>query len=277
MTVFLYDMKRRVELTLRETGGSMNWNLPMNTNDFRVFKDVQNTIEFVVRNTDRKPINMMDRTAKILFYDQRLNKLLWTKALRVINEAKGICKLIIEPDVMADWLLQTYSYQVVVTNPDGGVQMLYVDANESQRGFFELLQGPKFEPLASQTVTYEQLMPMMVTPNDTRVSYRITSAIPGSLQTGNTGGIHTIAAYLENFTGRLVIQGSVETGTPSDWDWYDIQTHTFDHESGLRGFSLDANLSWIRARVYNANDQDPTSTVTLPSDQGKIAKLVFRN
>ena len=66
MTVFLYDTRRKVELTLRESpSGVVNWNLPMNTNDFRVFKDVYNSIEFVVRNTDRKPINMMGRSAEI--------------------------------------------------------------------------------------------------------------------------------------------------------------------------------------------------------------------
>lgn len=276
MTVFLIDKKRKVELTLRETGGSVNWNLPMNTNDFRVFKDVQNTVEFVVRDTDRKPVNMMGRTAKINFYDHRLDKLLWSKELRVINEAKGICKLEITPDIMADWYLQTYSYQVLVTNTDSTVHMLYVDANETQRGFFELMQGPKFEPYASKTVAYGDLTPVAVEANSDRVAYRITSAIPGSLQTGNSAGVHTVAAYLENFTGRLVIQGSVEEGVPGGWDWFEIETHEFDHETGLQGFSFDANLSWVRVSVYNSNDLN-IDTPPLEQDLGKVAKLVFRN
>lgn len=277
MTVFIIDKKRKVELTLRETGGSMNWNLPMNTNDFRVFKDVQNTVEFVVRNTDRKPVNMMDRQAEVIFYDHRLDKKLWAKRLKVINEAKGICKLTIEPDVMADWLLQTYSYQVVVTNADGSTHMLYVDANETQRGFFELLQGPVFEPFASKTVAYGELTPVAVEPVDGRVAYRVSSAIPGSLQTGNTSGLHTIAAYLDNFTGKLVIQGSVANGVPVFGDWYDVEVHEFDHETSLQGLSFAANLSWIRVKVYNENDQKPYGDVPVVADQGKITKLVFRN
>lgn len=277
MTVFLIDKKRKIELTLRETGGTINWNLPMNTNDFRVFKDVHNTVEFIVRDTDRKPVKMMGRTATINLYDQRLDKLLWTSALKVINEAKGICKLDIEPDVFADWLLQTYSYQVTVQNVDGSVHMLYVDANESQRGFFELLQGPRFEPYASVTTTYMDLAPVSITPNSGRIAYRVSSAIPASLQTGNVTGVHTIALYLENFTGKAVIQGSVESGVPGGFDWFDIETHEYDHVTGLRGYTVNANLTWIRVSVYNSNDQTPNGTPPLPHDIGQIAKLVFRN
>lgn len=277
MTVFLIDKKRKVELTLRETGGSINWNLPMNTNDFRVFKDVQNTIEFVVRDTDRKPINMMGREVHINFYDQRLDRKLWTSKMQVINESRGICKLNIEPDVFADWLLQTYCYQVTVTNVDRSVHMLYVDANETQRGFFELLQGPRFEPYASVTINYADLTPITTEPVEGRIAYRITSAIPASMQTGNTGGVHTIAAYLNNFTGKILIQGSTENGTPGSWDWFDIETHTFDHESGLRGYTVVANLNWIRVRVYNDNDQDPNGSDPLPQDVGEVTKLVFKN
>lgn len=279
MTVFLIDKKRKVELTLRETGGTVNWNLPMNTNDFRVFKDVQNTIEFVVRDTDRKPVNMMGRTAEIILYDHRLDKELWRGNLRVINEAKGICKINIEADVTADWFLQTYSYQVAVTNTDGSLHLLYVDANETQRGFFELMQGPQFLPKISQTVLYENLHTVAIEPDDGRVAYRVTSAIPGSLQTGNHSGAHTLAAYLENFTGRLVIEGSVEEGTPGDRDWYDIeiQSHTFDHETSTQGYTFDANLMWWRVKIFNDNDQDPYGEPPLAEDLGKVAKLVFRN
>jgi len=277
MTVFLISKKRRVELTLRDLGGTVNWNLPMNINDFRVFKDVQNTIEFVVRNTDRKPINMMDRNAEIILYDHRLEKELWRKPLRIINEAKGICQVDIEPDVTSDWFLQTYSYQVTVTDPDGSLHLLYVDANESQRGFFELLQGPRFAPRPGVTVVYEDLSIVAQQPSDGRIAFRVTSAIPGSLQTDTPSGIHTLAAYFDNFSGRIEIEGSVDDGVPADESWYQIQSHTFDRETSTRGFTFEANLMWWRVRIFNENDQDPDGLPPLEEELGKVSKLVFRN
>ena len=278
MTIFLIDKKRKIELTLRENRGSVNWNLPMNTNDFNVFKDVQNTLEFVVRDTDRKPVNMMGRSAQINFYDQRIGKLLWTKTLKVTNEARGICKLNIEPDVMADWLLQVYSYNVTVTNTDGSIHMLYVDNNEAQRGFFELQQGPVFDPRPSINFTYEDLMTTTLRAEDGSItSYRNSSALAGSMQTGNTAGLHTALAYFENFTGKLTIQGSVETGLPGQLDWFDIETHEFDHETSTQVFAFEANLMWVRVWVYNLYEQADDNNLVLPADEGKITKFTFRS
>lgn len=273
MTVFLYDVKRKVELTLREFGGTVNWNLPMNTNDFRVFKDVYNTIEFVVRNTDRKPVNMLGRSAQINFYDQRTSKLLWNASLRVVDEVKGICKLEIAPDVMADWFLQTYSYTVQVTNVDGTNHMLYVDHNESQRGFFELAQGPKFDPFPSYEVTYDQLAVVAERPNEVETTFRYSTAFPGSMQRNNTSGLHTVVAYLKNFTGQLTIQGSVEEGVPEQIDWYNIQVLDYNHKTGIESISFEANLMWVRFWIHNANDD----VFQVEADKGEISKLVFRN
>lgn len=271
MTVFIYEIKRKVHLTLRETGETMNWNLPMNNNDFRVFKDAHNTIEFVVRNTDRKPINMADRKARITFYDQRTNKGLWEKDLRVINEAKGICQLNITPDITADWFLQTYSYSVMVTNSDGTGHMLYVDQHEGQRGFFELAQGPSFDPHPSTDVT--TFTPVLEGLND-ETHYLFSSALPGSLQRNNTSGLHTCVAYLDNFSGTLVVQGSVEEGSPTEQEWYEVLTRTYDHHTGLDNFNFEANLNWVRFRVQNRYTVDDQ---VLDVNEGKVQKLVFRN
>jgi len=275
MTVFLYDTRRKVELTLRESpSGVVNWNLPMNTNDFRVFKDVYNSIEFVVRNTDRKPINMMGRSAEINLYDQRTSKLLHNTPLKVINEAKGICTLEIAPDITSDWFLQTYSYSVVVTNADGTRHMLYVDQNESQRGFFELMQGPSFDPHPSFEISWEQFSLTSEYIDSNHTSLRYSTAFPGSMQRNNTSGLHTLVAYFNNFSGTLKIQGSVEDGSPTLNDWYDIKVLELDKKTGVEAVSFEANLMWVRFWVLNkADNQD----APLESIEGEITKLVFRN
>lgn len=274
MTVFIYEIKRKVELTLRETAGLVNWNLPMNTNDFRVFKDVTNAIEFVVRNTDRKPINMMGRTAQITLFDQRTSEMLWQGPLRVINEAKGICKLMISSDVTADWFLQTYSYSVTVTNSDGSTHMLYVDQHEGQRGYFELCQGPCFDPQPSVEIPGDKLHLVQEEVDQQQVSYQFTSALPGTMQRNNFSGLHTTVAFFENFTGELLVQGSVEEGVPTEGEWFEIETRKYDHKSGPDNFNILANLQWVRFRLH---DHYSDVDVVLDKDKGKLTKLVFRN
>ena len=277
MTVLLYDKKRIVELTLRESSSITTWNLPMNSNDFRIFKDVQNDVQFVVRNADRKPVNMIGRTAQINLFDQRAGRLLHQQDLIILDEAKGICQLILISDVTEDWLLQTYSYSVQVTNLDGSTHMLYTDIAESQKGFFELAQGPIFDPRPSYEVTYDALFPTNIGSNsDTFTSVRLSSAFPGAAQRGNTSGLHTAVAFLDNFTGLLKIQISLEEASPTDISWFDVETSSYDHQTSIESFTFEANAMWVRFWVVNSYEQNPDIPV-LTSDQGSITKLVFRN
>jgi hypothetical protein len=278
MTVFLFDKKRRVELTLREfPSGVVNWNLPMNSNDFRVFKDVQNDIEFVVRNADRKPVNMMGRTAKVNFFDQKTSQLLFQQELKVIDEAKGICKLILLPDVTADWFLQTYSYSVQVTNVDGSTHMLYMDTFESQTGFFELAQGPIFDPQPSVEIPYEALSLTNAEIDGLDTSIRVSSALEGSLQRNNTSGVHTLVAFLDNFSGHFKIQGSLEPSVPTELNWFDIEVREYDHQTSTEAFTFEGNFMWVRVYLINKYEQLEFNPYVLPADEGKITKLVFRN
>jgi len=255
----------------------------MDSNDFRIFKDVTNTLEFVVRDTDRKPINMMGRTAQITMYDQRNNEMMWQAPLKVINDTKGLCQLNITPDVTSDWYLATYSYSVTVQNLDGSVHMLYVDQHEGQQGFFELCQGPSFEPSDSQTLTSSDLPALqggswtfVQEGTDDDLHYLYSSALPGSMKRHNFSGLHTVAVFFENFSGTLLVQGSVEEGTPTDGDWYEIETRHYDHKTGSDHFNILANLQWVRFRLWNRYFDDGSGMI-LDTNKGRLVKLVYRN
>ena len=276
MTVVLYDKKRIIELTFGESYDARTWNLPMNSNDFRIFKDVQNDVEFVVRNTDRKPVNLAGRTAKINLFDQNTGTLLHQQELIVTDELKGYCRLVLLPDVTADWFLQTYSYSVQVTNENGATFMLYTDQAQSQTGFFELAQGPIFDPRPSYEVEYDNLSTTDIWINNNDTLIRYSSAFPGSLQRNNTTGVHTVAAYLNNFTGTFKIQGALDIAVPLETSWFDIEVNQYDHLTSIETWTFEANLNWVRFWLINRYDQTNGQPV-LESDVGSISKIVLRN
>ena len=49
----------------------------------------------------------------------------------------------------------------------------------------------------------------------------IGAAVPGDSYYGYTDGVHTVAVYGNNFSGRIKIQGTLAT-TPTEDDWFDI-------------------------------------------------------
>ena len=275
MTFVLYQIRRRIHLTLHETGGSRNWNLPMNPCDFVIFNAVHNELEFWIKNTDRKPIDMTGRSATMILYDHRTQQRLLDLPLTLVDGPAGRVRMTLTPDAIADWELQSYSYQVSVTNADGREFLLYVDQNQLQRGFFEIKQGPEVLPRDSVKILWNSLTPIEEEENQQPTIYYTSGAFPGSIQFKNTSGLHSVVAQLENFTGRLVIQGSVEISPPTDIDWFQIETHTYNRQTSTEAYSFQANLNWIRFKIFN--QWPPGDPDALPSDIGIVKQIELRS
>ena len=100
----------------------------------------------------------------------------------------------------------------------------------------------------------------------------IGGPVPGDSYYGYTDGVHTVAIYGTNFTGRVKIQGTLATN-PTDDDWFDILLSGLPYKdynsyTGVEGFTFVANLVFIRATV------DRTSLgVTNPTTAGYIEKI----
>ncbi len=79
------------------------------------------------------------------------------------------------------------------------------------------------------------------------------TAVPGDSYYGYTDGIHTVAVYGSNLTGRISIQGTLAT-TPTEDDWFDILLTGMPYKdysafTGVQGFTFVANLVYLRAKL----------------------------
>lgn len=79
------------------------------------------------------------------------------------------------------------------------------------------------------------------------------TAVPGDSYYGYTDGIHTVAVYGSNLTGRISIQGTLAT-TPTEEDWFDILLTGMPYKdysafTGVQGFTFVANLVYLRAKL----------------------------
>lgn len=97
-----------------------------------------------------------------------------------------------------------------------------------------------------------------------------------------TKGLHTVAVYLNNFVGRLYIEGSLATD-PTDKDWFPIsledglpykefKKETTPNPNNIWVKSFNINLVWIRARI------DRDYLIPRPknaSDVGCIKKILL--
>jgi hypothetical protein len=78
-------------------------------------------------------------------------------------------------------------------------------------------------------------------------------AVPGDSYYGYTDGVHTVAVYGNNLSGRIKIQGTLAT-TPTEDDWFDILIGGLPYKdytsyTGVEGFTFVANLVFLRATL----------------------------
>lgn len=78
-------------------------------------------------------------------------------------------------------------------------------------------------------------------------------AVPGDSYYGFTDGIHTVAIYGQDLSGRVKIQGTLEQN-PTEDDWFDIlfsglPFRDYTNFTGVEGFTFVANLVYLRASL----------------------------
>lgn len=82
-----------------------------------------------------------------------------------------------------------------------------------------------------------------------------------------SGGIHTLAIYLSNFSGKLIFEAAL-TVEPHEDDWFPVKTMIFPDEeyvahgslkgyTGTIGETLIGNFTWLRARIDRKHLLDP--------------------
>lgn len=81
----------------------------------------------------------------------------------------------------------------------------------------------------------------------------VGDAVPGDSYYGYTDGIHTVAVYGQNLSGRIRVQGTLAT-TPTEDDWFDILLTGLPYKdytnfTGVEGFTFTANLVFLRATL----------------------------
>ena len=89
----IYKIPVVVDLTQLDYGVRNN-NMPFRDSDFSVYKGSHNPIEFIVRNNDRRPIDLTNKTLSITIFDFHTGDLVDQKPIeivdRVTDKANGI-------------------------------------------------------------------------------------------------------------------------------------------------------------------------------------------
>lgn len=230
------------------------FNMPMYNTDITLWKGVDNTIEFSIRNHDRKAIQIPSNGSVLKFVaiNQSLKQKL-EKELIVVNENLGRYKVVISNEELKNFDIGTFVGHVSVISDTE--ELLYTGTDWYP--YFNVEIKPNKLEILDEPIILNNFNKEVIIDNFDGNIYNIyTSSVIDSMITPN----HTFILKLSDFNGMIYIQGSNEENPEHrNDDWFTIETidYTNEEEGYTGNITVSTELKCLYTRVqYKVKDDN---------------------
>lgn len=276
-----YSYNQCFELTQLDSGiFCKKVNYAMSNKFIKLHKGVDNQVQFRIRDTDLKPVDVSNSTVMCRIYD--------------LSSREKVLERYAEPGSKCGWLTLTV-FEGDLVNVKSGFYKLVLVKENTQESYQE--DHYNLTPFYSDTgrnidfdveVTDQAMVepfPSIVIPHEKFVTHNedyrnlayYTSAIPCNAIRNHLNSVHSFALYMESFTGKVEILGSLDIQPPQSLrDYFQIKvtpysdTLEFTGCTGVDAFSFECNLTWVKFRIIPTLDPDMKPL-------GKISQIVWRS
>ena len=233
---------------------------------FKIYRGVDNILDFMVRNQDQKTIVIADRYAVLNILNNETRELILSKEGEFDGSSVGKVRftlseselLDIEPGYYKFTLrLEDRTYIDSVDYVVNSSTLLYVDSQFSADSTIEILGDISGEPKDSLEIK-EFTREWNADANEDDVFY--SSIIDAKPEISRPSSIHTFAFYSSSYDGSVKIQGNLDPGS-SPTNWVDLLE--FTPSSNVEYKNITGKYNWLRIQHQ-------------PS-QGTLDKILYRS
>ena len=180
----------------------------------KFYKGIDNQVQFQFYNHDNKKVNIGDHTIKFNLLDKENRATKISTDLTVTDASKGIATLSLSESQTRNLTSQFYNYSLQVPdNGEGISKLIYAGTDYDASGTAEVISGIYPDFLESTVIS------------DFTVDgkHLKSSAVDARPSNNSNQAVHTVQFFLEDFTGDIVIKGSLDntakyaTGNAEDW------------------------------------------------------------
>ena len=256
-----YSYNQRAEVLLPTRRGTTYYG-SQNHKPLIIYKDLDIDIEFFVIDTDRKPVQLTNKTFVAKIIDRTTNSVRVSKTLVPVNSF-GSLVMRISQDDSASLNAALYDLVITYTDTDGRTFGLQSDQNSRISFVLEVKDNPYLTIIPSNALTN-----FVDDGSGTQYSDLIESTAPKF----NSDGTNTAAVYLTNYSGNFAAEATLELN-PSGNDWFPIMLDpecscnawTFTNYTGVMPFTWDGMFQYVRF------SHEPSGTNT-----GTLDKVLYR-
>tara|TARA_B100001057_G_C22514783_1_gene819415 strand:- start:15 stop:791 length:777 start_codon:yes stop_codon:yes gene_type:complete len=253
----VYQYNQRAETLIPQRRGTSYYG-PDNHKPLIAYKGLNVEFDFFVKDTDRKPQSLDNKTYTATVLDRTSKASVLTKTLIPTDYSEG--KLVLKLDHEETLLLDAKLYDLVVTYTVTDVAGSYggsSDQNNRITFVLEIKDGAVSELRPSETVT--TFNPI----GDDRFSGRLTGPVLNNSKTG----LNTIQVHYTDYTGVYKIQATLSLN-PTDSDFFDVtaQTYTIASATAVDYHTFIGNYTFVRLKHTPA-----------VGNTGTLDKVVYRS
>lgn len=265
----VYLVKQRVDIISNESGFVTEYRT-VYEKQLKVYKGIDNTLQFRLLNSDQKPQDVSGLTPYFVAYDE--NKATVIERIGVSGQQapcdsssstaiknKGLFEIVLTAQDLNNLDCQYLSYSIYFKNSNNETVLTYVNAHFGGTNVIKLLDTiyPDPRPTTEVTQFTEQ-----VRFGDSTTAWN-SEAVYAKPETNNNEALHTAAFYTTGYNGTVTIQGTLENQVSEFTEWSDIITVEFDGSTSPSHVNFYGVFTYVRF----VSDQDPE----------QITKILVRN
>lgn len=240
MVVHIFSMPQVMHVTLDdfESGAHMKTSSHATDPTIRLFRNTDQRLDILIKDIDRRPV-LLDTTEQVrLRVFNRLNQVVLDVPAIEENYEKGHFQIKLTRAQTGALALGDHRWCMIAVNTDtDDVRLLHTDQWYGASAPLKVIEGP--EPRLPAAT---QIDPQGLTGGK-------TSALPGAAQTINLSGVHSVALGLDEFTGSVYVDATLDIAIPeSDDEWTEISVTAYENVTGTRHISFTGNYTWVRLK-----------------------------
>lgn len=215
--------------------------------DFKIFWNIDNSIDFFIRDFDRKlvAIDSPTETYVVVISNPKSGAVLLETELEVKDSYMGHLALNISAVTALTLPIGHLRYSIV-RQKAGKTTLLYTDRDHGPQSTLEVKYGPIPAAATAQTVLRSDF---------TTIDGGLRAGtFEGPLTVADGSSMRTFAAFTAGFTGSIIIEASLSDSPPSSSsDWFVADTETFTNETGSRIINVEGNYTWLRMHLISTS------------------------
>ncbi len=265
ISVYLYPNKLDVFTNAAAAWQTERYRRVYNRN-IKIYRGVDNRIDLQVRNSDQKAADVTGSTLVFNLIERERQQLVVQKDCVTVSASTGKYYVVLSESDLLDIEAGYYQYSIYnetrTANSDGTHTVisrtpLYSDSQYGAIGTIEVNTDGSGDVQESQVYKeFSRKVPF----DDSFSTYYISSIIDANPQVSTPQSLHTFQFNFTNYTGTVVIQGSLSNGGVPEV-WTDLQTLTFTGAT-VDFQNITGKYNWFRIK------HTPTS--------GTVDKVLYR-